>query len=330
MATDNPKIQGYIQPNLHQRFVSWKKERGINKDSLALNVLFREFFGEAVSSAPAPSTDRLEALEEKVASIVHQLQALAQTVESIQSTGALLGDSHQTTTEEAADSAESGSRLPENQGGIPSGELDRTQGNNESLSNLLAELPLPQSEIPSQLESATMPTDIGVGREADAEETKALSIEAVGDERRIDAPLSSAPSETTASSDLEDESPNELLEIGLRAEATSSDLRSKSSDELLVAAIQGEEAAASSLPNESLREQDITGVRAEQKGKSELLTVTELANLLGIGARAVGIAAEKGNDYFREWSAKKGKGIWDFKVLNPGSKKPRRMFFKVI
>jgi hypothetical protein len=40
------------------------------------------------------------------------------------------------------------------------------------------------------------------------------------------------------------------------------------------------------------------------------------------------MAAKKDHDYFREWAAKRGKGTWDFKILNPGSKKARRVFFK--
>ncbi len=48
MTTTNPKLQGYILPNLHQRFTAWKKERHLEKDSQALNILLSEFFGEAI------------------------------------------------------------------------------------------------------------------------------------------------------------------------------------------------------------------------------------------------------------------------------------------
>ena len=303
---------------------SWKKERGINKDSLALNVLCSEFFGEALSSAPAPSTERLEVLEETVASIVHELQALAQTVDSLKSTGALLGDLPQTTTRKVNNPADSENRLLVNQGEVPSDELERSQVTNESLSNLLPEPSWTQLEILSHL--ATMPQDIGVGRETG--EPQSIAFEAVGDEKRMDAPLSSAPSSATPEGDLADKLPNELLKMTLQSEAISSDLKSKLPNDLLDPSIQSE-SGSSDLRNESLLEPDGAKFSFEQQGSSESLTATELAKMLEIGERAVGMAAEKGNDYFREWSAKKGKGTWDFQVLNPGGKKIKRVFFSI-
>jgi hypothetical protein len=53
MATDKPKLQGYVERELLDRFTQWKSERGIDKDSAALNELLREFFG-VPRQAPAP------------------------------------------------------------------------------------------------------------------------------------------------------------------------------------------------------------------------------------------------------------------------------------
>lgn len=48
MATDRPRIQVYIDPELYKHYQDWKQERGIEKDSAAFNELLKEFFGEKV------------------------------------------------------------------------------------------------------------------------------------------------------------------------------------------------------------------------------------------------------------------------------------------
>ena len=59
-----------------------------------------------------------------------------------------------------------------------------------------------------------------------------------------------------------------------------------------------------------------------------LLTPIELLVLTGISKRAIMNAAAKGNCDFRAWLRSEG-GTWDFEVVNPGSKKPRRRFYRV-
>jgi hypothetical protein len=39
-------------------------------------------------------------------------------------------------------------------------------------------------------------------------------------------------------------------------------------------------------------------------------------------------AATKGNRYFRAWMRSEA-GTWDFEVLDPASKRPRRRFYRV-
>jgi hypothetical protein len=68
MGTDKPKIQGYILPLLHSRFEEWKRERGITKDSQALNQLFSEFF----SLSPTISEPQPDQLEETISRIVEE------------------------------------------------------------------------------------------------------------------------------------------------------------------------------------------------------------------------------------------------------------------
>ena len=47
MGTDKPRLQVYIEPQLYRAFIEWRKERGIDKDSLALNELIKEHLGVA-------------------------------------------------------------------------------------------------------------------------------------------------------------------------------------------------------------------------------------------------------------------------------------------
>jgi hypothetical protein len=51
MATDRPRIQGYIDQEVYDRFVEWKGERGMSE---ALNQLLAEYFGASPQS-PVPN-----------------------------------------------------------------------------------------------------------------------------------------------------------------------------------------------------------------------------------------------------------------------------------
>ncbi|MBV8884912.1 MAG: hypothetical protein JO235_13085 [Chroococcidiopsidaceae cyanobacterium CP_BM_RX_35] len=59
-----------------------------------------------------------------------------------------------------------------------------------------------------------------------------------------------------------------------------------------------------------------------------LLTPRELSALTGISMASILNAATKGNRYFRAWMRSE-EGTWDFEVLAPDSKKPRRRFYRV-
>jgi hypothetical protein len=64
MGTDKPRIQVYIEPQLYQAFKDWRKGRGIDKDSLALNELIKEYLGvsEAEPNYEGLPDDRLRIL----------------------------------------------------------------------------------------------------------------------------------------------------------------------------------------------------------------------------------------------------------------------------
>lgn len=67
MATDRPRIQAYIDPDLYNRYQDWKKEKGFDKESPAINELLREFFGEKVQSEIASPALNKEDIEELIA-----------------------------------------------------------------------------------------------------------------------------------------------------------------------------------------------------------------------------------------------------------------------
>lgn len=67
MATDKPRIQAYIEPELYDLLLGWKKQRGIAKESEALNQILKEYFGmddskESIPTPQAPSFEELKAL----------------------------------------------------------------------------------------------------------------------------------------------------------------------------------------------------------------------------------------------------------------------------
>jgi len=51
--------------------------------------------------------------------------------------------------------------------------------------------------------------------------------------------------------------------------------------------------------------------------------------MLGVHYSSVTQAAAKGLEHFRDWSLALGQGTFEFEVINPGSPKPRKRFFKV-
>lgn len=55
MPTERPRIQAYVEPAIHDSFLKWKQERGISKDSEALNQLLAEYLG-FVPQSPIPNS----------------------------------------------------------------------------------------------------------------------------------------------------------------------------------------------------------------------------------------------------------------------------------
>lgn len=45
MPSIKPKLQGYLEPEIHSAFLNWQEERGYDSISVALNTLLSEYFG---------------------------------------------------------------------------------------------------------------------------------------------------------------------------------------------------------------------------------------------------------------------------------------------
>lgn len=69
MPTERPRLQAYLDPELHNHFLEWKQERGIAKDSEALNQLLAEYFG--VSQSPIPNS-QFPAMTEQIREMIEE------------------------------------------------------------------------------------------------------------------------------------------------------------------------------------------------------------------------------------------------------------------
>jgi hypothetical protein len=59
MATNKPKVQGYIDPQIFDRYTQFKNEHGITRDSEALNKILASFLG----FDSTPKTDLVSRIE---------------------------------------------------------------------------------------------------------------------------------------------------------------------------------------------------------------------------------------------------------------------------
>lgn len=66
MATENPKVVGYVQPTNYQKLEAFQKNRGLRSLSQALDVILTEFLGAADSKGNESLESRLTALEEEM------------------------------------------------------------------------------------------------------------------------------------------------------------------------------------------------------------------------------------------------------------------------
>ncbi len=73
MATERPRIQAYLEPMTYDLLLGWKKQRGITKESEAINQILTEYFGVSSSSAPVAQQLPQEAIEKIVRNEVNAL-----------------------------------------------------------------------------------------------------------------------------------------------------------------------------------------------------------------------------------------------------------------
>ena len=65
MATDKPRIQAFLEPEVYQALTDWQQKRGIPKNSEAVNQILKEYFGlsaESPNFASSPNSEELRLL----------------------------------------------------------------------------------------------------------------------------------------------------------------------------------------------------------------------------------------------------------------------------
>lgn len=81
MATKNPRVVGYVQPDTHAKLKEYMDANGLT-ESKALDLILSEYFGVSVPRVAPSSTPlevgRIEALEQNFAELVERLGKLNQ------------------------------------------------------------------------------------------------------------------------------------------------------------------------------------------------------------------------------------------------------------
>jgi hypothetical protein len=83
MATKNPRVVGYIQPDAHAKLQQYMQENNLT-ESKALDLILGEYFGVDVPRVTLSSTPNIDSrIDEKLAPVLAELEevkaALAQT-----------------------------------------------------------------------------------------------------------------------------------------------------------------------------------------------------------------------------------------------------------
>lgn len=90
MTTKNKRVAAYLPDSVHDSFLRFKEERGIDSDSEALKQILAEYFGiesevatttieQLVEEKLQPYLEELRALQAKVDGFVEQLEQPVQT-----------------------------------------------------------------------------------------------------------------------------------------------------------------------------------------------------------------------------------------------------------
>lgn len=80
MTTQKPRVAGYVPPDIYDRFKSFKEERGIKGDSQALAIMMAEFFGvphqvaQVVDYSSFVTQEQFNEMGSKVAEVVAAIQ----------------------------------------------------------------------------------------------------------------------------------------------------------------------------------------------------------------------------------------------------------------
>ena len=89
MATDNPKVSGYVPQAVYDHLLTFKSERGLKSISMALTGVLEEYFGLSKATISDATASRLSTLEGKVASLTETVAALSQAIADMKSISGL-------------------------------------------------------------------------------------------------------------------------------------------------------------------------------------------------------------------------------------------------
>lgn len=90
MATNHPKVSGYVPQAVYNRLIEFKDQHGLTSVSQAVTVVLEQFFGIGRFELPGSDSGndgRITELEQQVVRLQEQVQTLAEAFQSHQKGG---------------------------------------------------------------------------------------------------------------------------------------------------------------------------------------------------------------------------------------------------
>ena len=278
MATDLPKVQGYVPPVVYDKLLEYRETYALKSISQAVTKVLMEFFGvtdSPVNQISESLPTRMNSLEGKVTDLGRQLEELNQVVVrfTINSPIHSLPDTSKSKTSELKSELKLDSSLKPQEGKTDAREV-QSEPSSETVSESLREAPttglresyselLPKSlaeapERKTQNRSEAF-SDLPIGSLPDTSKSKTSELD---NELKIDSPLEPLKGKTDvteklseARSEISFESLKGTSTTGLRE--STNELLPKSPTEVPEGKTQNSSKASSKSQPESLRQKDL-------------------------------------------------------------------------